>query len=396
MNKEMYELGSSPSAIRELFAYGLERKAQVGEENVFDFSIGNPSVDTPLEITECLQDLLKMPPSILHAYTPASGMQGVRAELADSINSRFAMNADAANIFMTVGAAASLSISLKAICTEGSEVIVIAPFFPEYLVWIEQAGAKCVLVEAEQNSFQLDIDSIKSAITDNTTAIIINSPNNPTGVIYTKDSLESLAAVLNAKQKEFNKNIYIIADEPYRELVYTKDEPAFIPSIYNNTLLCYSYSKSLSLPGERIGYIYVSERMNKSSEVFLAIAGAARALGFICAPAIFQFLIEKCHNVHVDTAMYRKNRDLLSSELEKLGFEFAKPEGAFYLWIKCKGEDEQYFCQRAKAHDLLIVPSTSFGTKGYARVSYCVAEEVIRNSIYAFTKLADEFLSDDV
>lgn len=391
VNEKMYELGSEPSAIRELFAYGLARKAEIGEDKVFDFSLGNPSIPAPAAVKEAIVELLEQPPVALHGYTPAQGTPGVRTAIADSINRRFGMNAAAANIYMTAGAAASLDISINAVANEGDEFIVIAPYFPEYRIWIEAAGCTCIEVMAREIDFQLDLAAIEAAVTPKTKGIIINSPNNPVGSVYSEENLRGLADMLCSKQEELGSVIYVICDEPYREIVYEGVEVPYIPAIYDNTIVCYSYSKSLSLPGERIGYLYVPERMPDWQRVYAAICGAGRALGFVCAPSLFQGVIEKCVDAPTDVAAYAENRALLCRGLSELGYEYVEPQGAFYLWVKALEPDEQAFADRAKAHELLLVPSTSFGCSGYVRIGYCVDKATIEQSMPAFAALMAEY-----
>ena len=391
VNEKMYELGSEPSAIRELFAYGLARKAEIGEDKVFDFSLGNPSIPAPAAVKEAIIELLDEPPVALHGYTPAQGTPGVRTAIADSINRRFGMNAAAANIYMTAGAAASLDISINAVANEGDEFIVIAPYFPEYRIWIEAAGCTCIEVMAREIDFQLDLAAIEAAVTPKTKGIIINSPNNPVGSVYSEENLRGLADVLCSKQEELGSVIYVICDEPYREIVYEGVEVPYIPAIYDNTIVCYSYSKSLSLPGERIGYLYVPERMPDWQRVYAAICGAGRALGFVCAPSLFQGVIEKCVDAPTDVAAYAENRALLCRGLSELGYEYVEPRGAFYLWVKALEPDEQAFADRAKAHELLLVPSTSFGCSGYVRIGYCVDKATFEQSMPAFAALMAEY-----
>lgn len=391
VNEKMYELGSEPSAIRELFAYGLARKAEIGEDKVFDFSLGNPSIPAPAAVKEAIIELLDEPPVALHGYTPAQGTPGVRTAIADSINRRFGMNATAANIYMTAGAAASLDISINAVANEGDEFIVIAPYFPEYRIWIEAAGCTCVEVMARETDFQLDLAAIEAAITPKTKGIIVNSPNNPVGSVYSEENLRGLADVLRSKQQELGSVIYVICDEPYREIVYEGVEVPYIPALYDNTIVCYSYSKSLSLPGERIGYLYVPERMPDWQRVYAAICGAGRALGFVCAPSLFQGVIEKCVDAPTDVVAYAENRALLCRGLSELGYEYVDPQGAFYLWVKALEPDEQAFADRAKAHELLLVPSTSFGCSGYVRIGYCVDKATIERSMPAFAALMAEY-----
>lgn len=386
-NDAMLKLGQEPSVIRELFAYGAARKAEIGAEAVFDFSIGNPSVPAPAKVASTIAELAQQPAAALHAYSQSAGIAEVRQAAADNLNARFGTNYAAANIYMTCGAAASLSISIKALLEPGDEIITIAPFFPEYRVWVETHGAKLVVVPAREADFQIDLDVLRAAITSHTKAVIINSPNNPVGVVYTRETLEGLAVILREKSQELGRPIFLISDEPYRELVYGGTEVPWVPAIYENTLVCYSWSKSLSLPGERIGYVLVPPSVQKSENVFAAVSGAGRALGFVCAPVLFQQVIARCINEPADIAAYEHNRELLTSMLDELGYEYIQPQGAFYLWMKSLEPDAKTFSERAKAHELLIVPSDSFGVKGWARLGYCIARETIANSRDAFAAL---------
>ena len=391
INQRMYELGSEPSAIRELFAYGQARKAEIGEDNVFDFSIGNPSVPAPEAVKRAILDVMEQPPTQVHGYTPSQGAPSVRAAVAASLNRRFDTSYEGANIYMTCGAAASLSICFNAVGNPGDEFIVISPYFPEYKVWIENAGCNCIEVPARRDDFQMNIEAIEDAITPKTKAIVINSPNNPVGSVYPECDLIELANALRRKQDEFGTTIYIIADEPYREIVYGNVRVPFVPPIYENTLVCYSYSKSLSLPGERIGYILVPNTMPDWERTFNAVCGAGRALGFVCAPSLLQYVIERCVDEPSDVEAYTKNREALYGGLTKLGYECVAPQGAFYLWVRALEPDAQAFAEAAKAHELLLVPSNSFGVEGWLRVSYCVAHETIVNSMPAFAELMREY-----
>ena len=386
INESMYALGAAPSAIRELFAYGLARKAEIGAENVFDFSIGNPSVPAPAIVRDTILELMDEDPVSLHGYSPAAGDPRVRQAVADSIRERFGVPAQAAQVYMTAGAAAGLAISISAITHPGDEVIVIAPYFPEYRTWIEAAGCTVVEVPATQPSFQIDVEAVAAAINPRTSALIVNSPNNPVGAVYARENLEQLAAVLSAKEAELGREIFLISDEPYREITYGKDVP-YIPCIYPRTIVCYSYSKSLSLPGERIGYIYVSDLMQDAARVSTTVAGAGRALGYVCAPVLLQRVVQKCLYEPSDVAVYAANRELLAEGLRKLGYEFVEPDGAFYLWVKALESDAQAFSDRAKDFELLIVPSDSFGVGGWVRLSYCIARDTIERALPAFAAL---------
>lgn len=391
VNERMYKLGNEPNAIRALFAYGLGRKAEIGVDKVFDFSLGNPSIPAPAQVNQAICDIVNDDPQKVHGYTPAAGDPSVRTIIADSINRRFGMDASCDNLYMTVGAAASLSISMKALSAGGEEFIVVTPYFPEYKVWIEQAGCTCVEVSADQETFQLDVEAIGAAVTPKTKGVVINSPNNPVGTVYSRESLERLVRVLHEKQREFGSDIYLICDEPYREIAFDGVEVPYVPSIYEKTIVCYSYSKSLSLPGERIGYIYVSERMPDSKQVYTAICGAGRALGFVCAPSLFQNLVARCVNVPSDVGAYAENRKLLTDGLSKLGYEFIEPQGAFYLWVKALEPDAEAFAEKAKSFELLLVPSTSFGCDGWIRIGYCVSKETIQNAMPAFEALIKQY-----
>ncbi len=387
----MRELGARRSVIRELFEYGKKRKAEVGAENVYDFSLGNPSVPAPSEVNENLVKLIENESSILlHGYTSAQGDAGVRAAIADYINRTHGESVNADCLYMTVGAAAALTISLTALTTPGAEVIVPAPYFPEYKVFIERCGAKIVEVACDAD-FQLDKRAIEAAINEKTAAIIINSPNNPTGAVFTEENISSLAAVLYKKQAELGTTIYLIADEPYRELVYDGVKVPYLTKYYDNTLVCYSYSKSLSLPGERIGYVLVSPRCAGFTSVYQAVCGAGRALGFVCAPSLLQKLLPSCLGRVSDVNIYDRNRKLLIKSFAEYGIETVRPDGAFYLFIKSPSGDAGEFCERAKSLDILIVPSDDFGTPGYARLAYCVKTEEIERALPAFKKLADSY-----
>lgn len=386
INQRMLALGNEPSAIRELFAYGLERKAEIGADKVFDFSLGNPSIPAPDAVRQAILDALDEPACSLHGYTPAQGTPAVRKAVADSILRRHGFEVSPDRIYMTAGAAAGLAIAIAAVTDPGDEVIVVAPYFPEYKVFIESAGCTCVEVPARADDFQLDVDAIRAAITPKTSAVIINSPNNPTGAVYDRASLEDLGRALRDAEEAHGTQIHLISDEPYREIVYGAEVP-WVPQFYARTIVCYSYSKSLSLPGERIGWLLVPD----SAEEYAAVCGAGRALGFVCAPALFQRVVEKCVDEPSDVAAYAANRELLTKGLSELGYEYVEPQGAFYLWVRALEPDAQAFAERAKAHELLLVPSDSFGTKGWVRIGYCVDADVIRNSMPAFKALAEEY-----
>lgn len=386
INGRMRRLGEERSVIRELFEYGNARAQQIGRENVFDFSLGNPNVPAPdcvrYEIENALQTVSS---EQLHGYTSAPGDPMVRKKVAEYITDTFGTSMRADLVYMTCGAAASLTIALSAVCNADDEVIVLTPYFPEYRVFIESVG--CLVKEVKTNGcFHIDFDAIKRAITDRTKAIIINSPNNPTGVVYCEEELRMLGELLRAQ----THTIYLIADEPYRELVYDVQVP-YPMTFYENTVVCYSFSKSLSLAGERIGYLAVSPQCRNAEEVFFAICGAGRSLGFVCAPSLFQRVCANCLGRSSDVAQYKENRDLLYNALTSFGFECVKPDGAFYLFVKSPEEDARAFSERAKSYEILLVPSDSFGVKGYVRISYCVAKKQIERALPFFKRLAQEY-----
>lgn len=392
VNEKMRELGARRSVIRELFEYGKARKAEIGAENVFDFSLGNPSVPAPDEVGKALNDLIdNRDPVALHGYTSAQGDAGVRASIAEYLNHTYGAGVHADCLYLTVGAAASLTVSLTAILHPEDEVILLAPFFPEYRVFVERTGAKVVPVLCRAGDFQPDFEALESAITEKTRAIIVNSPNNPTGAVLTEENAEKLAALLKKSSEKYGAPIYLIADEPYRELVYGDVKVPYLTNYYDDTLVCYSFSKSLSLPGERIGYILVSPRAKEFTALYQAVCGAGRALGFVCAPALFQYLIPSVLGKTSDLTVYDSNRRLLYDALTEYGYEAVRPDGAFYLFVKALEPDANAFCERAKKFELLLVSADSFGCEGYVRISYCVSTEQIQRSLPAFRKLAESY-----
>ncbi len=390
INEKSYAYGAQKSSIREIAAYGSARKAQIGAENVFDFSLGNPSIPAPESVRASIARALELPPTQLHGYTPAPGLPAAREAVAASLNRRFGTSYAAGDVYLTCGAAASLSISFHTLVNPGDEVIVIAPYFPEYRVWIETAGATCVEVMADPETFQIDVPAVAAAITAKTKAIVINSPNNPVGSVYAQKNLEDLAAALHDAQKRLGTQVYLISDEPYREIAYGADVP-WVPAIYDRTIVCYSYSKSLSLPGERIGWVLVPNTNPEHDRLVLAVAGAGRKLGFVCAPALFQHVVIDCVDEPTNVEAYAENRRVLTEGLSALGYEFIEPQGAFYLWVKALEPDASAFFERAKALELLPVPSDSFGCPGWVRVGYCVSKETIVNSMPAWKKLAESY-----
>lgn len=390
--ESLVKLGKVRSEIREIFEYGNKRKAEIGAENVFDFSIGNPSVPAPKSVDDAIIDLVNNFDSVaLHGYTSAQGDAHVRETIANYINDKFGTNVTANNIYMTCGAAASLTIVMNAILQKDDECIVFTPYFPEYGVFIERTGAKLVEVKSQEKTFQIDMDNFEKAINEKTKAVIINSPNNPSGVVYTVETIEKMCQLLKKKEEEYGHPIFLIIDEPYRELVYDDTEVPYVINYYDNTFVCYSYSKALSLPGERIGYIVVSPKMIDEEDAYAAVCGAGRALGYVCAPSMLQRVIEKCISDTSDISIYKENRDLLYNALTKMGFECVYPDGAFYLFVKAMGEDAYEFCEKAKEYELLLVPANSFGTPGYVRVSYCVQTKQIEDALPAFEKLAESY-----
>lgn len=390
INEKMLALGTKRSIIREIFEYGNKRKAEIGAENVFDFSLGNPSVEPPKTVNEAIVNLTKQAnQTIVHGYTSAQGDVNCRKAIANDIKKRFSVDISENNIYMTCGAAASLTITLNAICNAGEEVITFAPYFTEYGVFCLKAGANLMVLKTNPENFQIDFDEFEKSINKNTTAVLINSPNNPSGVVYSENTIKTLCEILNKKQKEYNRVIFLISDEPYRELVYGDVFVPYTMNYYDNSIVCYSYSKSLSLPGERIGYIAVSPKMQDGQKVYFAICGAGRVLGYVCAPSMMQKVITSCVGQTGDISAYKRNRDALCKGLSEYGYKFIKPDGAFYLFVEALEEDAVAFCEKAKQFELLLVPSDDFGVKGYARIAYCVSYEQIINSMPSFKKLAE-------
>ena len=391
-NEKSYALGSKRSIIREIFEYSKVRAKEIGADKVYDFSLGNPSVEPPQMVTDTIIELLKNNnPTLLHGYTSAQGDAEVRKAIADNICKRFNVKVSADDIYMTCGAAASLSICLKAVVNNGDECIVFAPFFTEYRVFVENAGGKLVISKPEENTFQIDIKDLEEKLNKNTKALIMNSPNNPSGVVYTKETISAVCELLIKKEEEYGHPIYLIADEPYRELVYADVEVPYLMNYYKNTLVCYSFSKSLSLPGERIGYIAVNPEMQDSRTIYLAVCGAGRSLGYVCAPSLFQRVAGKCLDAKVNLEAYEKNRNLLYNSLCEYGFTCVKPDGAFYLFVKSPTGDAISFYEKAKEHEILIVPCDDFGVEGYVRIAYCVDYNRIKNSLDGFKALAKEY-----
>lgn len=392
LNQTNVNLGKTRSTIRELFEYGKRRKAEIGAENVFDFSIGNPSVPAPPEINGALSEILKeTDPVELHGYTSAQGGVGVRKAVADYTNARFSTSLSPDCIYITCGASGSLTVTLNALVNGGDEVIAFAPYFPEYKIFAEHAGAVFRTADCEDKTFQIDFKKLEEALSPRTKAVIVNSPNNPSGAVYTENTIEKLAGILEKHCAKTGNPVYVIADEPYRELVYDGVKVPFIMNYYARSIVCYSYSKSLSLPGERIGYVAVNNAMPEYKDVYAGICGAGRALGFVCAPALFQKLIERVYDKTSDISVYKRNRDMLYSALTEYGYEAVKPDGAFYMFVKAPGGCSHSFAERAKEYELLVVDGTDFGCAGYVRVSYCVSPQTIKRALPAFKALAESY-----
>lgn len=391
VSERMKGLGTARSVIRELFEYGNTRAAQIGRENVFDFSIGNPSVPAPAAVNETAIRLLTERPDLIHAYTSAQGAADARERFADSLNRRFDARCTPDRLYLTVGAAASLCCVFNGLTCPGDEFIVFAPYFPEYKVFIEGAGAKMVLIPPEIEGFQIDFDAFEKALSPHTKGVLVNSPNNPSGVVYTKATLERLAAILTEKSGAFGHPIYLISDEPYREIAYAGVEVPWVPHIYRDTIVCYSFSKSLSLPGERIGYVFVPREAAEGDDVYAAVAGAGRSLGYVNAPSLFQQVTSLCCDMTSDLKIYEENAKLFVSALREMGYHVVEPGGAFYLFPRSLEPDDFAFSERAKKLDLLIVPGAGFGAPGHVRISYCVQTETIRRALPKFQALADSY-----
>ena len=391
INKNMYALGANRSCIRELFEYGRQRAAIVGAENVFDYSLGNPSIPAPARVNEAIAAVIaEMPSLAVHGYTSAPGDLGLRQAVADDLNERYNAGVRANDLFIGCGAAPELVSVIRALAVENSEFIAVAPFFPEYRPFVESSGGRLVVVPADIPNFQIDFAALENALNANTQAIILNSPNNPAGTVYTAETLQKLATLLDRKGAEYGKTIYIISDEPYRELVYGDAVAPWVPGIYDNTVVCYSWSKSLSLPGERVGYVYVPEKCADHDELYAAVAGAARSIGHVCAPSLMQKVIARCVGLRPDLKAYDENRRLLSESLASYGYEMAKPDGAFYLFVKAPGGSSKAFSEKAKLQDLLLVPGDDFGCPEYFRICYCVSHDLIERSLPIFEKLIKE------
>lgn len=392
VNQKYYGYGTAPSIIRELFAYGLAQAKVVGKDKVYDYSLGNPSIPAPKKVEETIKKLLAEEDSIiLHGYSMAPGFESTREAIAANLRERFTTNAQASEIFMTCGCAPALVSVAKALTVSPeSEFLCVAPYFPEYNVFFTCEGGKVSVVPADTENFQINLEELEARTNENTVAVVLNNPNNPSGVVYTEETLNKIADILRKKEEEFGHPIYIIADEPYRELVYGGVKVKFIPEVYDNTIVCYSWSKSLSLPGERIGYVYVPATCADAKALYSAIAGAAREIGSVCPPTLIQRVVEECVGCEPDLVAYDENRTLLYESLTSYGYECAKPDGAFYMWVKAPNGDAMAFSEKAKLeHNLLVVPGDGFACPGFFRLSYCVSNEMIRNSLPAFKAMIE-------
>lgn len=391
LNETAYTLGSNRSCIRELFEYGRKQAAIVGPENVFDYSLGNPSIPSPPEVNQAIRDILADTDSLaLHGYTSAVGDYETRKAISDDLNRRYSAQTQPEDFFLGCGAAPELVSVFRALAVPGGEILAIAPYFPEYKPFAEESGLIFRVVPPDLPDFQINLTAVEAMLTPHTQALILNSPNNPSGVVYTRQTLQALAELLERKAAQFGHPIYLISDEPYRELVYGGVEVPFVPQIYRDTVICYSYSKSLSLPGERIGYVYVSAQAADSKKLYAAIAGAARGCGHVCAPSLWQKVIARCTHLRPDLESYDRNRKALYEGLTSLGYEMAKPDGAFYLFVKAPGGDAAAFSEKAKQKNLLLVPGDDFGCPGYFRVCYCVSFDMIQRSLPVFAQLLQE------
>lgn len=392
LSKKIKQAMAGSSAIRAMFMEGKEMAARYGAENVYDFSLGNPATPAPEKIKTAIYDILdKEDPLVVHGYMANAGYEEVREAIAENLNERFGTNFHGKNLIMTVGAAGGLNIIFKTILDPGNEVMVFAPYFGEYKSYAANFDAKIVEVMPNEADFMPDLADFERKITKDTRAVIINNPNNPTGVVYSEETIRALAAVMEKKQKEYGTAIYLIADEPYRELAYDGVEVPYLTKYYDNTIVGYSYSKSLSLPGERIGYLVIPDEVDDFENVICAANVANRILGFVNAPSLMQLAVAKCLDEQTDVAAYDRNRTMLLNALTQYGYEVVKPEGAFYLWVKTLEEDDSAFVARAKEYNLLVVPGSSFMCPGYIRIAYCVDPEMIKRSLPAFEKLAKSY-----
>jgi len=382
--------GYTRNCIRELMEYGVRRKAEIGAENVYDFSIGNPSVPSPEVINRSISELLQLDSLSLHGYTTAAGLPSLRERIADQLNGYYGLSLTKERIYVTCGAASSLAITLRAVLMPGEEVLGMAPFFPEYRVFTEASGGTFVPTPPRAD-FQIDMEAVERALTDKTKALILNSPNNPSGALYSEETLRALSELLRRHEEKTGNTVYLLSDEPYREVVYDVPYAPSAAQFYDDTIICYSFSKAMSIPGERIGYIAVSDRMRSGEDVYAAVMGAGRGLGYINAPSLFQRVIERSIGQFSDISQYRRNREMLCSGLDALGYEYVQPGGAFYLFVKALEPDAKAFSEHAKRHELLLVPSDDFGIGGWFRAAYCVSEDLITRAMPAFRALMEDY-----
>lgn len=392
LSQHYIDMTSQKSAIRELFDYGSKRAKEIGYENVFDYSLGNPSVPTPQAFTDALIDLIQnTDPVALHGYSPSLGIPSVRQAIADSLNRRFDMEFQMEDIFMAVGAAGAIAHAVRAVTVPGDEVLTFAPFFPEYYHYVNETGAVLKVVPADITSFQINFEAFEEMITPKTMAVLINTPNNPSGIVYSTATIDRLAAILTAKSKELGHEIYIISDEPYREIVFQGVDAPFVARHYDNTIICYSFSKSVSLPGERIGYVAVNPACKDAARIIDMCGQISRGIGHNCPPSLIQLAVTKVLDMTSDISVYEENKNILYKELTRIGFDIVEPGGAFYLFPKALEENAGAFCERAKQHDLLLVPSDTFGCPGHFRICYCIPTEKVLRSIPVFEALAKEY-----
>ena len=392
LSQHYIDMTSQKSAIRELFDYGSKRAKEIGYENVFDYSLGNPSVPAPQAFTDALMDLIQnMDPVALHGYSPSLGIPSVRQAVADSLNQRFGMNFKMEDIFMAVGAAGAIAHAVRAVTVPGDEVITFAPFFPEYYHYVNGTGAVLKVVPADVTSFQINFEAFEELLNPKTMAVLINTPNNPSGIVYSTATIEKLAAILTAKSKEYGHPIYIISDEPYREIVFQGVDAPFVAKHYDNTIICYSFSKSLSLPGERIGYVAVNPACTDAALIVDMCGQISRGIGHNCPPSLIQLAVARVLDMTADLSVYETNKNILYKELTRIGFDIVEPGGTFYLFPKALEGNAGAFCERAKAHDLLLVPSDTFGCPGHFRICYCIPTEKVLSSIPVFEELAKEY-----
>lgn len=393
LSQHYIDMTSQKSAIRELFDYGAKRAKEIGYENVFDYSLGNPSVPTPQAFSDALVDLIQnTDPVSLHGYSPSLGIPSVRQAIADSLNRRFDMRFKMEDIFMAVGAAGAIAHAVRAVTVPGDEVITFAPFFPEYYHYVNQTGAILKVVPADITSFQINFEAFEAMITPKTMAVLINTPNNPTGIVYSTATIDRLSAILSDKSKEYGHTIYIISDEPYREIIFKGADSPFVAKHYDNTIICYSFSKSVSLPGERIGYVAVNPACKDAALIVDMCGQISRGIGHNCPPSLIQLAITKVLDMTSDLSVYEENKNILYKELTRIGFEIVEPGGTFYMFPKALEADAGAFCERAKQHDLLLVPSDTFGCPGHFRICYCIPTEKVLRSIPVFEALAKEYV----